>query len=324
MAALRGEPVDRVPISFWGHHYTAENSASGLAEETVRQARHFEWDFLKPQSRAQCFAEMWGLTYTPATAMDQRFTVTHVPVNGAADFERLESADWRSGALGEQLQALRSIRTKVGPDVPIIWTVFSPLMVTRYLVPRGADHVLEIARAYPAALEHALEAITQTLIGYARACLDSGADGIFYATNMATRGLLVPEECRRFQRPYDLRVLEAVAAAPFNVMHVCGPAAFFDEFADYPVSAFSWAMSPDNPSLSEGHRRTGKAAMGGIPAALKNLRPEEVTARAEAAIREMHGRWLLLAPDCSVDLTTPDALLLAAREATRTTSFGPA
>src|SRR6266540_1489870 len=75
-------------------------------------------------------------------------------------------------------------------------------------------------------------------------------------------------ECARFQRPYDLRVLAQAAAASFNVMHVCRQDALFDAFADYPVAAFSWALGPGNPSLAEAHRRTGRAVMGGIPAAL--------------------------------------------------------
>ena len=56
LAALCGDPVDRVPISFWLHNFATENSAEGLADETLRLARVFDWDFLKPQSRAQCVA----------------------------------------------------------------------------------------------------------------------------------------------------------------------------------------------------------------------------------------------------------------------------
>ena len=48
LAALRGEPVDRVPIAFWLHNFATENSAEGLSEETLRLARTFDWDFLKP------------------------------------------------------------------------------------------------------------------------------------------------------------------------------------------------------------------------------------------------------------------------------------
>ena len=38
-AALRGDPVDRVPVSLWTHNFTAENSAQELCRETVRLAR---------------------------------------------------------------------------------------------------------------------------------------------------------------------------------------------------------------------------------------------------------------------------------------------
>ncbi len=318
LAALHGEPVDHPPISFWGHHYVAENSADGLAEETLRQAGHFDWDYLKPQSRAQAFAEMWGLTYTPSPVPDQKFTTTHVPLAGAADLARLRPADPTTGALGEQIRALRQIRAGAGPAVPITWTVFSPLMIARYLLPGDAAQVLEIARGEPDALMTGLEAITETLVGYVGACLQNGADGIFYATNLATREMLTADECARFQRPYDLRVLAAAAAAPFNVMHVCGQDALFDAFADYPVAAFSWALGPDNPSLADGHRRTGKASMGGIPNSFENYTPSDIGRRVRAAIEEMQGRWLVLAPDCSIDIATSEELLLAARNAART------
>ncbi len=317
LAALRGAPVDRVPVSFWGHHYVAENTAAGLAEETLRQARLFEWDYLKPQSRAQSFAEMWGLTYTPAPTPNERYTVTRFPVHAPEDFATLQPADPTTGALGEQLEALRLIRAAIGPDVPIIWTVFSPLMVARYLLPDGAAQLLALVRSTPAALERGLEAITETLVGYARACLASGADGLFYATNLATRALLTPEECRRFQRPFDLPVLEAARQAPFNVLHVCGQDALFDELLDYPVAAFSWALGPGNPTLAELQQRTGRTAMGGLPTGpeLKALTPEQAAARTRAAIQEMGGRWLLLAPGCSIDRATPPAVLHAVRAA---------
>ena len=54
MAALRGAEVDRPPLSFWLHNFATENSAQSLATETLRLARTFDWDFLEPQSRAQC------------------------------------------------------------------------------------------------------------------------------------------------------------------------------------------------------------------------------------------------------------------------------
>ena len=319
-AALRGTTVDRVPLAFWLHNFATENSAKGLAEETLRLLRRFDWDFLKPQSRAQCFAEMWGLTYAPSGERAQPFTVTHAPVADAGDLARLRPADPQTGALGEQLEALRLIRAAVGPDVPIIWTIFAPMMVLPMLCRGGRDQALALARSAPRETEHALGVMTDTLAEYARACLDAGADGLFYATNVATRSLMTAAECRRWQRPWDLRVLEAVTGEPFNLLHVCGTGILFDEFADYPVTAFSWATVPGNPTLDGVHARTGRAVVGGLPAKpeIASLSADDLAARTRRALDEMGGRWLLLGPDCSINPDTPEPLLDAVGDAVRT------
>jgi len=317
MAALRGEVVDRVPLSFWMHNFVAENSVEGFVAESLRLARAFGWDYLKPQSRAQCFAEAWGLQYRASGERAVAYTRTHAPCADAAGLRSLKPAEPAAGALGEQLRALWQIRAGVGPDTPIIWTVFSPLMVVPYLLPGGVEQALAIAREEPDALEAGLAAIAHTLAGYTRLALAAGADGLFYATNVARRDLLTAAECRRFQRPYDLQILAAAATAPFNVLHVCGSGVLFDEFVDYPVQAISWAQAEGNPSLADGRRRSGRAVMGGLPAkpVIVTLTPDAVADRARAAVREMDGRALLLGPDCSINPDTPDALLQAARAA---------
>jgi len=322
MAALRGRAVDRVPLAFWLHNFAAENSATGLADETRRLHRTFDWDFLKPQSRAQCFAEMWGLGYAPSGEKARPYAVTHAPIADADDLARLPRADPHGGALGEQLEALRLIRAAIGPDVPIIWTVFAPPMILSMLARGGREQALGFLRAAPRETARAFDVIAETLGEYARACLAAGADGLFYATNVATRALLSAEECRRWQRPWDLRILSAVEGAPFNLLHVCGAGIHFDEFADYPVTAWSFAAVPSNPALAAAHTRTGRAVVGGLPAKpeIAAMTEAEVDGRARAAMREMNGRWLLLGPDCSINPDTPEALLHAVSAAVRDTA----
>lgn len=312
-AALRGEAVDRVPLAFWLHNFATENSAEGLAGETLRLARTFDWDFLKPQSRAQCFAEMWGLTYAPSGEPARPYTVGHAPVAEAADLARLPVADPRTGALGEQLEALRLIRAAVGPEVPIIWTVFAPPMILPTLARGGREQALDFLRAAPRQTARAFDAMAETLAEYARLCLAAGADGLFYATNVATRDFLSAEECRRWQRPWDLRILAAAEGASFNLLHVCGAGIHFDEFADYPVTAWSFAAVPGNPALAAAHARTGRAVVGGLPAKpeIAGMTEAALEARAGRAMREMGSRWLLLGPDCSIDPDTPERLLHA-------------
>jgi uroporphyrinogen decarboxylase len=197
--------------------------------------------------------------------------------------------------------------------------VFSPLMVMAYLMKGGREQALSLMRSEPTAVEHALEAVAVTLRAYAGACLDAGADGLFYATNLATRSLMTPAECRRFQRPYDLKILAAVERAPFNLLHICGEGTLFHEFLDYPVTAFSWATVPGNPTLAEGHSKTGRAVVGGFPAKphIASFTGPALAERARSAIAEMRGRRLLLGPDCSINPDTPEPILHAAGAAAR-------
>jgi uroporphyrinogen decarboxylase len=85
------------------------------------------------------------------------------------------------------------------------------------------------------------------------------------------------------------------------------------------VSVFSWATTTGNPSLTEVHRRTGRAVLGGLPAKpeIKTMTPEALVARARASLAEMGGRHHLLGPDCSINPDTPEALLHAVGEAVR-------
>ena len=320
MAAIRGEAVDRVPFSFWLHNFAREDTAQALTEETLRLHRTFDWDFLKPQSRYQCFAEMWGLEYRQPPDRAEWPVITRLPVRQAADLATLAPADPSQGALAEQLEAMSAIRAAVGPDVPVVATVFAPLMVTQFMVPGGIEAVLKLGRENAAALQRGLEAIAATQEAFTRLLVARGVDGIFYATNVATKNFLTAAEFDRFQRPYDRRILEAAASLPFNILHMCGGGILFEEFAGYPVNVFSWATTPGNPSLAEVHRRTGRAVLGGLPAKpeIRSMTREALVARARSSLAEMGGRFHLLGPDCSINPDTPEALLHAVGTAVRT------
>lgn len=319
MAAIAGQPVDRVPLSFWLHNFAREHSAQALADETLRLYRTFDWDFLKPQSRYQCFSEMWGLEYRISTDRAEWPTITKLPVTSPEAFAQLRPRDPSTGALWEQIEALRLIRAGAGSEVPMVATVFSPLMIAQFMLPGGIDAVVRMMREHPAALERGLASINETVRGYVRLLMQEDVDGIFYASNLATRDKLTPEDFERFQRPFDLPILEAAAGAPFNILHMCGNGILFDAFASYPVPVFSWATSSGNPSLMEVHRRTGRAVLGGLPAKpeILTMTREALLARATRSMEETGGRWHLLGPDCSINPDTPEPLLRAVGEKVR-------
>ena len=75
-AALRGDRVDHVPVSLWGHDYLREWSPEALAAHTLESYRAHDWDFIKLNPRWTFFAEAWGNTYERPTEQRRPRLVT--------------------------------------------------------------------------------------------------------------------------------------------------------------------------------------------------------------------------------------------------------
>jgi uroporphyrinogen decarboxylase len=321
-AALRGQTVDRVPISFWGHDYLREWSAEGLASAMLDNYRRYDWDYMKVNPRASYHVEDWGAELKPSGDPNKGPIWIRPAVTTAADWRTVRPLEPDRGVLGEQLEALRLIRDGIGSEAYFIQTIFSPLSIAKYLVGNDPAPVKAAMSDGPDGLRAALDVITETFITYSLATLEAGASGIFFATTgWATRDTLSEDEYRRWGRDYDLRVLDALKdRGQLNVLHNCGAGVYFDLLADYPVHALSWAATlPENPSLAEGLARTKKAVMGGISekTTLPDGTLEDVANAVREALMETKGVRHLLAPGCSIPPRTPPANLVAAAQAAR-------
>ncbi|MFQ5880136.1 MAG: uroporphyrinogen decarboxylase family protein [Dehalococcoidia bacterium] len=314
-AALSGQAVDRVPVGFWGHDFLREWSPQGLAAATIEAYHKYGWDFIKVNPRATYYAEAWGSRYQPSGNDREQPRLVEPALKSAADLRRLQPLDPHHGPFGEQLQALRLIAGELAGEVPFVQTVFCPLGVIGRLAGGDAAKVRSLMREAPADLHTALAAVAATLGDYAVACLEAGADGIFFATvEWASRDTATEDEYREYGRPYDLQVLARVQDAPFNILHVCRDHNMLDLLLDYPVHAFQWAANrPTNATLRDGLTKTGKAVLGGISqdSTLVQGTPQQVAAEMQAALAQTGGRRFLLGPGCSVSPQTPEANLRA-------------
>lgn len=319
-AALRGEPVDRVPASMWGHDFEREWSAHGLAEAMVENFTRYDWDYLKVNPRASYHVEDWKVKARPSGVKYQEPVFEQTPIKSSSDWKRLRPLEPDHGVLGEQLKALQLINHSVGYDAYFVQTIFCPLGVAKYLAGNKTEPVLQTIREDRSAMHAALRVITETFATFAIACMEYGASGIFYATNgWASKSMLTPDQYREFGEQYDLEFLDAIKKrAKFNILHNCGSAIYFDQLATYPVHALNWAAGEGgNPSLLDGKKRSGKAVMGGISqhSVLKSGSPSQVREEVAQAIESTGGERLLLAPGCAIDPQTPVKNLEAVREA---------
>ena len=302
-AALAMQVADRPPVGAWGHTYREEWSPDDLAAVTVERARRYGWDFVKFQPRASCFAEAFGSIYRPS---GHRLRAPVLIKPAVPDLDAWASVRVSSRqALDDQVRSIGLVARALGPDVPVIQTVFSPITVGGYLVGKSQSRVVRELRKQPELVGPALERIAEELLDFSRRSIDAGAAGIFYAISGYAGRKVMPEAADRdLVLPYDLAVLIGLPKkAWFNAVHLCGSNLNFGLARDLPAQAVSWSIhNQGNPSLAEGRAIAGRAVMGGLSqrATLVYGPPPKIEAEARAAVEETGGRGLILAPGCSV------------------------
>lgn len=301
-AAVEGRTVDRPPVTAWVHFLSDHLSGARTAELHLEFLREYDWDIAKVMN-------------------DYRYPLP-------AGLERLDSAEamrrfgrlsMNERAFAEQLETISRLRRELGPDWPVVDTLFDPYQqVVRNV---GFVQGREIPR-HPGAAAEMLDAVTETLCDYVRASRAAGADAFFLSVNTAIRREFprgVDEAIsREFQRPYDLRLL-AAAEGSVRILHVHGVGLDLDRVLDYPFEVLSLSdRLQGNPSLAELRQRTDRCLMGGLNETTFQEKPlPELRAEIDDAIRQAGRQRLILAPGCTVASFSPQRSLACLREYTR-------
>jgi uroporphyrinogen decarboxylase len=299
-AAVKGETVDRVPFCFW-HHFKPEGSGERLAAFTKEFfVEKFQLDIVKI------------MPDLPYPAPEQPFVE-------AEQMRFLPRLDLDTPMFAQQLVCIRTLRSQLGSDYPLILTLFSPLTYAlRFL---GKERAIAEARKDPAPFEEGLGTIAANLRKLMEAAIDAGASGIFFSCMGATSADFTPEEYARFGRPYDLHALQGAEAGWLNTVHVHADPSqtsdqiYFDIFTDYPVSVISWSDRLTGPSLSEALTMTDKCLMGGLAerGPLTHGGETEIENEIMAAVTQTKGHRLILANGCSIPDDNPEEWLYIAR-----------
>lgn len=300
-AAVKGEVVDRVPFCFW-HHFKPEGSGERLAAFTM-----------------EFFVQKFSLDIVKIMP-DLPYPEPESPLTEAAQLRTLPRLGLDTPMFQQQLLCIRTLRSQLGSNYPLILTLFSPL--TYALRWMGKAQAEAEARKDPVSFKEGLGIIADNLRGLMGAAIDAGASGIFFSCMGATNKDFTPEEYAQLARPYDLQALEGARGGWLNVVHVHadpdqeGDDLYFEKFVDYPVSVMSWSDRVTGPSLSEASTMTDKCLMGGLweRGSLTHGSETELDSEIMSAISQTQGRRLILANGCSVPDDTPEEWLYLARK----------
>jgi len=315
-AAIGGEKPDRMPIALWRHFPVKDQTAEGLAQPTIEFQKQFDFDLVKVTPASGYPAEAWGARLKPANNAEGTREYVSRPIQTHKDWHHLQTLDVTQGVFGRELRALELIRQGVGDDIHVLQTIFSPLTIAQQF---SGDLVFKHLRNHPSDLKVGLRTITETTARFALECLHRGADGIFFATQLASHDLVSDEEYREFGVEYDLPILEFVRSqARLLLLHLHGLNPMFGLVSLYPVHIVNWHDRETRPSLAEGQRLFPKGAVLGGLHRLKTLATgtsAEVEAQVWDALQQTGGLRAIIGAGCVTLTTTPDSNLQAARKA---------
>ncbi|MBK9054753.1 MAG: hypothetical protein IPL78_28750 [Chloroflexi bacterium] len=278
---------------------------------------HFDTPFHRGQAAIDKHLEFFR-----ATNMDFVKIQYEQPVNEWMMVEKIE--DWTKMPRYDEdffagmLEVVDGLVKSVKAEALVLVTLYSPFMWARWVA--GDARLTQHIRENQALVQQGMEAITDSVRTFMRACVHLGVDG-FYASTQGGEAQRFPD-IRFFEtcvKPYDLSIMQEInQTCVFNILHICDYQGSYDDltrFLDYPGHVVNSPLQMGNRQLTP----PGVAAMfdrpfmGGMERLGVIASGNEVEVR-HAAATTLHTapRRFILGADCTVPSETPWANLRAA------------
>ena len=327
LAAMRGEPVDRVPVfpllmflaqdraGITYRQFVSDGAALAETELAVRQ--RFGLDAITACSDAwRIPADLGGETVFPenATPFQERPLV-----RSAADLARLRQPDplRRGSRMADRVKAVSIMSKAAGDECLVLGWVEMPFAEACSLC--GVSDFMMMLTDEPALAHKVLEFCCEANIAFALAQLEAGAPMV--GAGDAAASLISPRMYREFALPYEQRVCEAVHAARGLIkLHICGnTTALLPDMVKTGADVFNVDHLVDFRLASDAYAAANICYKGNLDPVSDFLQatPEECQQRALERLRLAEGTRFMLSAGCEVPAAVTDEVLLAFCQAPR-------
>lgn len=168
----------------------------------------------------------------------------------------------KSVRMGEHIRLCNKLVEAKGEKVPIVAFTFGPLGITSML--RGQEKLFMDLMLHPEDVKYALSAVTDTLLHYYDALMDTGVHAIMVDTLFASKSIMSKSMWLEFEGRYMEKLAERVHKRGCMMMiHNCGNGIYFDVQLDtMQPEAISFLHLPDDITTPEelkekyGHKTT--------------------------------------------------------------------
>jgi len=295
--ALEGKDLDRPPFTFY-HHYKRPT----------------------PQLEAQDHLDFHRTYNTDIVKVMNDFDY---PKSTGGKWYELKPLD---SPYPDQLKTLELIRDGLNGDAYFIDTLYGPYMTAMLLLAaepefanqgkseETSDAVIRSLAAFQkqhtSEWETALEAITQSTINHIHHAKQLGVSGALVSIFNAESKFGSVSDYERYSRPYDKRVLDALADSKLTFLHLHYlERPFLDQFKDFNAPVIQYSEKVSGIPISEVRKQYPQTIAGGVDEIdFDKLTTAEIRKQWLSA-REQAGTKYIITPGCSVpDASTPEQL----------------
>lgn len=296
---IRGEEVDKIPSGFSLHFPADEAKGEKAVDAHIRFFQETDTDIIK--------------------IMNENLVPRISGLREPEDFEKIPVISMEDDFMQAQMKLTGEILKRSDPDAFSLGTLHG--IVASSIHPLEADGVeyltarnivLDALRKNEEPVLRAFERITEGMCQLARAYIELGVDGVYYAALGGEANLLSEEEHEKWFKPYDLKIMKAIKdAGGYCFLHICKDGLNMNRFKDYASLAdvVNWGVYEAPFSLEEGRQLfAGKAIMGGLKnheGPLLDGNRQELYQAVKEAVETAGRTGFILGADCTLPTTIP-------------------
>lgn len=305
--AFANEIPERVPAVFWYHFTDFSEHCRGLSNPEIIQrvidGHKRMYDELKPDFLKIMSDGFFG----HPSMIDQEF-------NQASDLKKIKSLGPNQPWIDKQIAMVNELIDYTNHEVPIFYSVFSPLSAIRLHFFEDENDSEKFTRLFfedPEQMVSAAKEIEKDLLYLMdRLAKETHIDGIYYSVQEVQDSRADEEFHKKYVKNSDVSILESAHNHDLEILlHICGWGDFTNNlelYTDYPCDIVNWATHTERISLKEGKKLFGdKPVVGGFDnnpgTLLYEGSDEEIKAYVEELLRDSGTKGVIIGADCTVD-----------------------
>lgn len=234
----KGDSIKGIPSGFWMHF-----------PESAR------WGEAAVAAHVQYYQQ----THVPLMKMMNEHPLTiSCTIEAPKDWRKIQAQKPEETDYKEFLNEIKEFRSRMGKDAFILATIHGVLVSACHATdgmgkfPDLNNTVTRHLKEDPDAVAVGLKSIAQTLERLSLACMEAGADGIYYAALGGEENRFTEELYTDYVKPLETELLSHVKEKGTVILHICKENPRLKMYGGYPCHAVNWAEHSSTYSLEDG------------------------------------------------------------------------